>query len=632
MRYKSNALIYASGKVEWIPPAIFQSSCTIDVTYFPFDQQKCVMKFGSWTFNGDQVALKLHNDWVDLSDYWKSGTWDIVEVPAYLNVYNGTKNGKPTETDISFYITIRRKTLFYTVNLILPTLLISFLCILVFYLPAEAGQSLTHSNDPCPIFRCVYVDHSFSIYPILSFFPFYSLSILFYSFYLHSILSSFLFSFYSLSSFDPGTNPIYLELEPNDERTKRSETGMSEMGCTGEKVTLGISILLSLVVFLLLVSKILPPTSLVLPLIAKYLLFTFVMNCISILATVIIINWNFRGPRTHKMPNWVRTVFLKYLPIVLLIRRPKKTRLRWMMDMPSMGVHYHPYDHQQQMMQQQSSPLYPLSPPGEQGMNTNNGFSNNMVNTGSSCKDGPSFNNFRSRKESQVVLDYSCLDVPSPPVPTSFQHTGQQMVQHHPSCTISQGHLHHRAGDHLIHQTASSSTASPLGLAASGLVRPINGNGGDARRFSLDGGGGGGGGGAACEGIPKMMMGEGEDDSVDTLYLTPEAYRATEAIEFIAGHLRSEDEYIQVRLNLSFSPPSINLYSLLLSSFFITSLPHFLLHSLTFFPLSLFTLPSGCVNTLFYFITLYFRFSSFSPLVHSIFSSNFPFMFFHLML
>lgn len=99
------------------------------------------MKFGSWTFNGDQVALKLHNDnaWVDLSDYWKSGTWDVVEVPAFLNVYNGTKHGKPTETDISFYITIRRKTLFYTVNLILPTLLISFLCILVFYLPAEAG-------------------------------------------------------------------------------------------------------------------------------------------------------------------------------------------------------------------------------------------------------------------------------------------------------------------------------------------------------------------------------------------------------------------------------------------------------------------------------------------------------------
>ena len=34
----------------------FQSSCTIDVTYFPFDQQTCIMKFGSWTFTGDQVS------------------------------------------------------------------------------------------------------------------------------------------------------------------------------------------------------------------------------------------------------------------------------------------------------------------------------------------------------------------------------------------------------------------------------------------------------------------------------------------------------------------------------------------------------------------------------------------------
>ena len=70
----------------------FQSSCTIDVTYFPFDQQTCIMKFGSWTFTGDQVSLSLFNNkgHVDLSDYWKSGTWDIIEVPAYLNVHNNT--------------------------------------------------------------------------------------------------------------------------------------------------------------------------------------------------------------------------------------------------------------------------------------------------------------------------------------------------------------------------------------------------------------------------------------------------------------------------------------------------------------------------------------------------------------
>jgi len=65
----------------------------------------------------------------------------------------------------------------------------------------------------------------------------------------------------------------------------------------GEKMTMCISILLALVVFLLLVSKILPPTSITIPLIAKYLLFTFIMNIVTIVITVIIINWNFKTPR-----------------------------------------------------------------------------------------------------------------------------------------------------------------------------------------------------------------------------------------------------------------------------------------------------------------------------------------------
>ena len=215
----------------------------------------------------------------------------------------------------------------------------------------------------------------------------------------------------------------------------------------GEKVTLGISILLSLVVFLLLVSKILPLTSLVLPLIAKYLLFTFLMNCISILATVVIINWNFRGPRTHKMPNWVRAVFLKYLPVLLFIRRPKKTRLRWMMDMPSLGVHYHPYHSSGQSSSATAAAAAAAAAPP------------------------PPRHLYTSDKSGELYGDLPSVD------------------HHHPNCTI-----------------ASSQ-----------------------RKGSFE------------HELPK------DNESIDTLYLTPEAYRATEAIEFIAEHLRSEDEYIQVR-------------------------------------------------------------------------------------
>ena len=33
-----------------------------DVRYFPFDQQKCMMKFGSWTFSSSQVQMGLLDD------------------------------------------------------------------------------------------------------------------------------------------------------------------------------------------------------------------------------------------------------------------------------------------------------------------------------------------------------------------------------------------------------------------------------------------------------------------------------------------------------------------------------------------------------------------------------------------
>uniref|UniRef100_A0A0N5CG94 Neur_chan_LBD domain-containing protein n=1 Tax=Strongyloides papillosus TaxID=174720 RepID=A0A0N5CG94_STREA len=221
--FYSNVVVSHTGKMLWVPPAIYKSSCTIDVEYFPMDQQVCHLIFGSWTYNENEVVInyKDGSKMVDLNDYSPSGIWDVMDVPGEL-IHKKSK--------IAYQIIIRRKALFYTVILIIPTILMAFLSILVFYLPAEAS----------------------------------------------------------------------------------------------EKITLAISILLALVVFLLLVSKILPPTSSTIPLMAKYLLLTFIMNIMTILVTVVIINIYFRGPTTHTMPLWVKTVFLKYLPLFLMMTKPNK--------------------------------------------------------------------------------------------------------------------------------------------------------------------------------------------------------------------------------------------------------------------------------------------------------------------
>uniref|UniRef100_T1GUX9 C2H2-type domain-containing protein n=1 Tax=Megaselia scalaris TaxID=36166 RepID=T1GUX9_MEGSC len=54
----TKATLKYTGEVFWEPPAIYKSSCEMNVEYFPYDEQICFMKFGSWTYNGAQVDLK----------------------------------------------------------------------------------------------------------------------------------------------------------------------------------------------------------------------------------------------------------------------------------------------------------------------------------------------------------------------------------------------------------------------------------------------------------------------------------------------------------------------------------------------------------------------------------------------
>lgn len=75
--------------------------------------------------------------------------------------------------------------------------------------------------------------------------------------------------------------------------------------------------------FFLLISEIIPSTSLALPLLGKYLLFTMILVGLSVVVTIGILNIHYRKPSTHKMAPWVRSFFIKTLPRLLLMRVPK---------------------------------------------------------------------------------------------------------------------------------------------------------------------------------------------------------------------------------------------------------------------------------------------------------------------
>jgi len=82
---QSRAMVSNEGVVFWPPPAKLRSSCKMDITYFPFDDQKCRMKFGSWTYDGFQVDVTNRSAGVDLANYVFSGEWELLSISIVRN-------------------------------------------------------------------------------------------------------------------------------------------------------------------------------------------------------------------------------------------------------------------------------------------------------------------------------------------------------------------------------------------------------------------------------------------------------------------------------------------------------------------------------------------------------------------
>ncbi|XP_015252412.1 PREDICTED: neuronal acetylcholine receptor subunit alpha-10-like [Cyprinodon variegatus] len=81
---------------------------------------------------------------------------------------------------------------------------------------------------------------------------------------------------------------------------------------SGEKVSLGVTVLLALTVFQLLVAESMPPSESV-PLIGKYYIATMTMVTASTALTIFIMNIHHCGPEARPVPKWAECLILKFL-------------------------------------------------------------------------------------------------------------------------------------------------------------------------------------------------------------------------------------------------------------------------------------------------------------------------------
>ncbi|XP_039219051.1 neuronal acetylcholine receptor subunit alpha-7-like isoform X1 [Crotalus tigris] len=221
----THVLVNSSGYCQWLPPGVLKSTCRIDVRWFPFDTQKCILKFGSWTHDGWLLDLRMLES--DTSGYVSNGEWDLVGVPGSENRVFYECCREPY-LDITFVVIMRRRTLYYALNMLVPCLLLSAVTFLVFLLPADSG----------------------------------------------------------------------------------------------EKISLGITVLLSLTVFMLLVAEVMPATSDSVPLIGQYFASTMGMVGLSVMTTVFVLQYHHHDPEGGSMPRWVQVLVLNWGAWLLRMRHP----------------------------------------------------------------------------------------------------------------------------------------------------------------------------------------------------------------------------------------------------------------------------------------------------------------------
>lgn len=124
------------GWVKWNPSEIFETKCSIDVRYFPFDEQTCDIIISFWMMNSDWFDIATPSDGVLLNEYKQNGMWTITNTSAAVEYLSSSEYG------VVFTVKLKRNSSFYIYNLILPIILLSILTIFTFTLPVDSGEKM----------------------------------------------------------------------------------------------------------------------------------------------------------------------------------------------------------------------------------------------------------------------------------------------------------------------------------------------------------------------------------------------------------------------------------------------------------------------------------------------------------
>ena len=132
--------VNSDGEVNWIPHDVFETKCSLDTRFYPFDKQKCDIIFVVWTHAEDDVRISGSDgiEFMHQHTFKDHAVWSVESVKYAVE-------RELRESRIIFTFNLRRKPLYYVINFILPVIMLGLLNCFSFVIPVESGEKIGYS-------------------------------------------------------------------------------------------------------------------------------------------------------------------------------------------------------------------------------------------------------------------------------------------------------------------------------------------------------------------------------------------------------------------------------------------------------------------------------------------------------
>lgn len=132
-------IVNHTGAVQYLTYGIYQSSCNLDMRYFPFDKQQCDLIFWSWSHSTRFIDIHpaVSPPPNGTGNFQKSEEWELVSFRVKRTEETYLCCEYPFAI-ITYHLQLNRKPLYYLYNIILPSGVIIAIAIVGFFTPSTA--------------------------------------------------------------------------------------------------------------------------------------------------------------------------------------------------------------------------------------------------------------------------------------------------------------------------------------------------------------------------------------------------------------------------------------------------------------------------------------------------------------